>query len=72
MRPLDWNHMHDCTTCKKPFLCTAPMERNEDGFPDPVCITTIYGDYTWRQCPSCVEAFREANARELAEQEAEA
>jgi hypothetical protein len=46
-------HTHTCEACGKPYECSAPLERNYDGWPDPVCATRMELNPIYRCCPTC-------------------
>ena len=48
-------HSHECERCHEHYLCSAPLERNHDGWPDPVCATRMEANPEYRQCELCNE-----------------
>lgn len=46
-------HTHECTACHEHYLCSAPLERNDDGWPNPVCVTRMEADLRYQQCTLC-------------------
>ena len=46
-------HTHACQVCGDHYACDAPFERNDDGWPDPVCITRMESDPKFQQCGEC-------------------
>ena len=51
----NFTHGHECEQCGEHYLCSAELERNYDGWPDPVCITRKEADRMWRLCMDCAE-----------------
>lgn len=48
-------HTHACESCGEHYTCDAPMERNDDGWPNPVCVTRKESDNKFRWCLDCYE-----------------
>lgn len=48
-------HTHSCVFCGQHYTCDAPMERNHDGWPDPVCVTRTEPNLDHQACPGCRE-----------------
>lgn len=58
-------HFHLCEQCGKQYVCSASLEPNHDGWPDPVCVTRKEADQRYRLCVDCAEvapSSYEANA----------
>jgi hypothetical protein len=51
-------HTHTCSSCGEKFQCNAPMVRNDDGWPDPVCILVV--EEGPQRCDDCHSAQGEA------------
>lgn len=48
-------HTHACQRCHEDYACSAPLERNTDGWPDPVCATRKESDPRYQQCTECAD-----------------
>lgn len=46
-------HTHACRKCGKHYECTAPLECNDDGFPEVVCVSRYETDPRFQQCRDC-------------------
>lgn len=46
-------HTHECARCGEHYLCSAPLERNYDGWPAVVCVTRMESDPKFQQCEPC-------------------
>lgn len=46
-------HTHECEACGEHYLCSAPLEENVDGWPNPVCVTRKEANEQYRRCTEC-------------------
>lgn len=61
-------HTHVCAKCAKPYECDGTLERNDDGFPEVICLT-FHQDHQ-QVCETCHVAADAATQADLAAQEA--
>ncbi len=48
-------HTHACTFCTQQYVCDAPLVRNDDGWPEVVCVTRMEADLDYQSCQGCRE-----------------
>jgi hypothetical protein len=65
-------HSHPCATvtCQTRIVCNATIERNDDGWPEAICLAYDLDAEPW-YCESCRDRHEAATVHDLREQDEE-